>query len=187
MQGEMTGSNGRIRVEFSMPWYMRLTSLPFLAGGLYFAYYTGQILRQDMFGYGHWRDDWVGLMICLAFALVIGLPGLVLLTLRYFVELDRLLQQVIVTRKFGPVKFSSLRKLTEFKFLSITDDTNTDKDGCITSVFYEVALCGGKGVRPIELASFDKREQASRFARDVGTAIKLPAKDYVGTEPDEDA
>ena len=85
------------------------------------------------------------------------------------------------------MKFSRPRKLTEFKFLSIADDTSTDKDGCITSVFYEVALCGGKGVRPIELASFDKREAATGFARDLGTALKLPAKDYVGTEPDEDA
>ena len=135
MQGVMTNSNGRIRVEFSMPWYMRLVSLPFLAGGLYFTYYSAQILRQDLFGYGHWRDDWVGLAMCLVFALVVGLPGLVLLTLRYFVDLDRILQQVIVTKKFGPVKFASLRKLGEFRFISITDDTSTDDDGCITSVF----------------------------------------------------
>ena len=38
----MTNSNGRIRVEFSMPWYMRLTSLPFLAGGLYFTTTQGR-------------------------------------------------------------------------------------------------------------------------------------------------
>ncbi|MFO1108370.1 MAG: hypothetical protein U1E61_04205 [Bradyrhizobium sp.] len=187
MQGVMTNNGGRIRVEFSMPWYMRLTSLPFLAGGLYFIYYSGQILRQDLFGYGYWRDDWVGLAMCLAFATIVGLPGLVLLTLRYFVDLDRILQQVIVTKKFGPVKFESLRKLTEFKFLSITDDTNTDKDGDITSVFYDVNLCGGRGVRPIKLASFDKRGDATGFARDLGAALKLPGKDYVGTEPDEDA
>jgi hypothetical protein len=187
VQGVMSNSGERIRVEFSMPWYMRLTSLPFLAGGLYFTYYSGQILRQDLFGYGHWRDDWVGLATCLVFALVVGLPGLVLLTLRYVVDLDRILQQVIVTKKFGPVKFASLRKLTEFKFLSITDDTNTDDDGCITSIFYDVSLCGGRGVQPIKLSSFDKRGDATGFAREIGTALKLPPKDYVGTEPDEDA
>ena len=121
------------------PWYMRLVSLPFLAGGLLFSR-SRQILRQDLFGRGYWSEDWVGFVMCLVFALVIGVPGLVLATLRYFVELDRILRQVIVIRKFGPVKFSSLRKLTEFKFLSITDDTNTDKDGCIASIFYEVAL-----------------------------------------------
>src|SRR5436190_21781998 len=105
--------------------------------------------------------------MCLVFALVIGLPGLVLATLRYFVDLDRLMQQVIATRKFGPVKFSSLRKLTEFKFLSITDHTDTDDDGRPTSTFYHVSLCGGKGVTPIQLKSFGKREEATNFARDL--------------------
>ena len=170
-----------------MPWYMRLVSLPFLAGGLLFLAVCWQILRQDLFGRGYWSEDWVGFVMCLVFALVIGVPGLVLATLRYFVELDRILQQVIVIRKFGPVKFSSLRKLNEFKFLSITDDTNTDKDGCITSIFYEVALCGGRGVRPIMFKSFKKRDEATGFANELAAALKLPAKDYVGTEPDEDA
>jgi len=169
-----------------MNWYMRMVSLPFLAGGLYFTYYSAQILRQDLFGYGYFRDDWVGLALCLVFALVVGLPGLVLLTLRYFVDLDRILQQVIVTRKFGPVKFERLRKLTEFKFLSITDHSDTDKDGCVTSTFYDVSLCGGKGIAPIMLSSFDKRKEATVFAHQIGTALKLQPKDYVGTEPDED-
>jgi hypothetical protein len=119
--------------------------------------------------------------------LVVGLPGLVLLTLRYFVDLDRILEQVIVTRQFGPVKFSNLRKLTEFKFLSITDDTDTDDDGRPTSTFYDVSLSGGKGVQPILVKSFKKRDEATNFAHEIGAAVKLPAKDYVGTEPDEDA
>lgn len=187
MAAAFTRNNGRIRLEFSMPWYMRLTSLPFLAGGLYFAYYSGQILRQDLFGHGHWRDDWAGLMLCLAFALIIGVPGLALATLRYFVELDRILQQVIVIRQFGPVKFSSFRKLGEFRFLSITDDADTDDDGCVRSIFYKVSLCGGRGVQPIRLSSFDEREEATGFARNLGAALKLPAKDYVGTEPDGNA
>ncbi len=170
-----------------MPWYMRLVSLPFLAGGLYFTYYSALILRQDLFGYGYFRDDWVGFAMCLVFALVVGMPGLVLLTLRYIVDLDRILQQVIVTKKFGPVKFESPRKLTEFRFLSITDHSITDKDGCVTSTFYHVSLCGGKGVTPVMLSSFDKRKEATVFAREIGTVLKLPPKDYVGTEPDEDA
>jgi hypothetical protein len=35
--------------------------------------------------------------------------------------------------------------------------------------------------------SFGKRHEASGFAHEIGTALKLPAKDYVGTEPDENA
>jgi hypothetical protein len=182
-----TQDNGRIRVEFSMRWYMRLISLPFLAiGGLFLAA-SGATLREDLFGSGYWREDWVGFVLFLVFALVIGLPALMLATARYFVELDRILQQVVVTNQFGPVKFQTLRKLTEFKFLSITDDTSTDDNGRVTFVFYNVGLCGGKGVKPIELSGFKKREDATAFAYEIGTALKLPARDYVGTEPDEDA
>ena len=187
MPAAVTQTNGRIRVEFSLRWYMRLVSLPFVAAGLFFLVVAGQIVRLDLSGYGRWSDDWVGLVMFLVFALVIGLPGLVLLTARYFVELDRILQQVIVTNQFGPVKFASLRKLTEFKFLSITDDTSTDDDGRPTSTFYNVSLCGGKGIKPVRLSGFRKREQATGFAHEIGTALKLPARDYVGTEPDEDA
>jgi hypothetical protein len=50
-----------------------------------------------------------------------------------------------------------------------------------------VSLCGGKGVKPIMLSSFGKRDEATVFAREIGSALKLPGKDYVGTEPDEDA
>ncbi len=186
MTAAFTQDNGRIRVEFSMPWYMRLTSLPFLAGGLFFLVVSGQILRLDMFGYGGWRDDWVGLVMCVVFALLIGLPGLILAMLRYFVELDRIVQRVIIIWQFGPVKFTRLRKLTDFRFLSITDDTDTGNDGCPTSTFYDVNLCGGKGVKPILFKSFKLREEATSFARELGAALKLPAKDYVGSEPDED-
>ena len=187
MPAALMQNNGRIQVEFSMPWYMRLTSLPFLAGGMFFLIVSGQILRLDLFGYGRLHDDWVELVMCLVFALLIGLPGLVLATLRYFVELDRIVQRVVITRQFGPVKFTRLRKLTDFKFLSITDDTDTDTDGRPTSTFYDVNLCGGRGVKPILVKSFKAREEATILAHELGTALKLPAKDYVGTEPDEDA
>jgi hypothetical protein len=170
-----------------MRWYMRLPSLPLLAASLCFLIVAGQILQQDLFGSGRWGEDWVGMVMCRFLALVVGLPALVLATGRYFVDLDRILQQVIVTKQFGPVKFESLRKLTEFKFLSITDRAYTDKDGCPASIFYNVSLCGGKGVKAIRLSSFGKRREASGFAHEIGAALKLPAKDYVGTEPDEDA
>ena len=187
MPAAVAQNNGRIRVEFSVRWYMRLLSLPFVAAGLFFLVVAGQIVRLDLSGYGRWSDDWVGLVMFLVLALVIGLPALMLATARYFVELDRILQQVIVTNQFGPVKFETLRKLTEFKFLSITDDTDTNDDGRPRSTFYNVNLCGGRGVKPVRLSGFTKREQATGFAHEIGTALKLPAKDYVGTEPDEDA
>ena len=147
MAAAIIENNGRIRIEFSPRWYMRLLSLPVLAASLCFLVVSGAILRQDLFGGGYWREDFVGLAMCLVFALIIGLPGLVLATGRYFVDLDRILQQAVVIRKYGPVKFENLRKLAEFKFLSITDRTYTDKDGDITSRSYSVNLCGGKAWR----------------------------------------
>ena len=187
MAAAFTQTNGLLRIEFSPRWYMRLVSLPFVAIGLFFLVVCGNVLYQNLFGYGRWSDDWVLLVACLIFALIIGVPGLALATVRYFVDFDRILQQVIVTNQYGPLKFSTLRKLTEFKFLSITDDVDTDDDGCVTSIFYNVGLCGGKGVKPIHLKVFSKREEATSFAHEIGTALKLPAKDYVGTEPDEAA
>jgi hypothetical protein len=89
---------------------------------------------------------------------------------------------VVDTRQFGPVKFSQLRRLTDFKFLSITDDG----DDRPRLRMYNVTLCGGRGTRPILFTSFGKREEANSFARELGTALKLPAKDYVGTEPHAD-
>ena len=178
----ITQENGRIRVEWLIRWYTRVASLPLLAAGLFFAFAAAQIAQQDLFGYGSVRDDWSSFTGCVLFALCLGLPGLVLATLRYFVELDRILQQVIVTRKFGPVKFSSQRRLTDYKFLSITDDG----DERASLRMYNVNLCGGKGTTPIEFTSFKTREEANGFARELGAVLKLPSKDVVDTEPDPD-
>lgn len=34
--------------------------------------------------------------------------------------------------------------------------------------------------------SFTKHEEASRFTSELGRVLNLPARDYVGTEPDAD-
>ena len=33
--------------------------------------------------------------------------------------------------------------------------------------------------------SFTRREEADKLASELGRALKLPARDYVGTEPDD--
>jgi hypothetical protein len=176
----ITHEDGQIRVAWLIRWYTRLSSLPLLATSLFFGFAAAQIAQQDLFGSGSFPDDRLSLMLCVVFALCLGLPGLALATLRYFVELDRILQQVIVTRQFGPVKFARLRRLTDFKFLGITDDERARIQ------MYNVNLCGGTGIAPIQFTSFAKREDANSFAQELGAARKLPAKDYVGTEPDAD-
>jgi hypothetical protein len=34
--------------------------------------------------------------------------------------------------------------------------------------------------------SFTKRDDANQLAQELGRALRLPARDYVGTEPDAD-
>lgn len=182
MSVAITHDDQGLRIEWLKEWYFRLASLPFLAGGLYFAYYVGLILKADLIGSGYWSEDWVGLLFLTGFALVIGVPGLILATLRYFIEVDPVGRQLVVTKQFGPLRFRSLRQLTEFKFISITDDSDPD----CSLVMYDVNLCGGRGVTPIQVSSFTRRDEANAFAQRLGAELKLPAKDYVGTEPDAD-
>jgi len=177
----MRRNGDTVRVEWLWEWYLRLVALPFLAGGLYFLWYAALILKAEVTGVGRWSDDWVGLVFCMGFALLVGTPGLVLATLCSFIELDKLLQRITITTQFGPLKFCSQRPLSEFKLISIVDWS--DEDSSVTS--YRVNICGGKGTSPILVSSFTKREEAKAFARELGEAIKLPPRDFVGTPVDD--
>jgi hypothetical protein len=177
----VTRDGETIRVEWLWKWYLRLPSLPFLAGSLYFLWYAVLIVRADVSGQGRWSDDWVGLLFCIGFALFVGTPGIILATLRYFIELDKLLRQIIVTRQFGPLKIRSQRQFSDFKLISIVDDSDEDS----TLTMYDVNLCGGKGVTPILVSSFTRREEANEFACELGEAFKLPPRDFVGTPVDD--
>ncbi|MHA4893034.1 hypothetical protein, partial [Enterococcus faecium] len=84
--------------------------------------------------------------------LLIGIPGLILLTFRSFVVLNETLRQIVITRQFGPVNFRRSRSLADYHFISITDDY----DPQLTT--YDVNLCGSKGTEAISLMSFTKRE-----------------------------
>ena len=177
----MTRDGETIRVEWLWEWYLRLVSLPFLAGGLYFLWYAALILKADVTGVGRWSEDWVGLLFCIGFALLVGTPGLVLATLRTIIELDKLLRRITIIRQFGPLKFQSQRPLSEFKLISIVD--NSDEDSSLTT--YDVNICGGRGTTPILVSSFDNRKEANAFAHELGQAIKLPPTDFVGTPVDD--
>jgi hypothetical protein len=51
---------------------------------------------------------------------------------------------------------------------------------------YNVNLCDGRGTTSIQFTSFGKRGEADSFAQELSTALKLPAEDIVGIEPDAD-
>jgi hypothetical protein len=176
----MTVDGSIVRIDRPMPWFGRLLSLPLLAASAYLLWNVGLGLRQDFSGFGRLADDLVPVLVFTGLGLLVGIPGLILLTFRSFVVLNEALRQIVITRQFGPLNIRNRRDLADYHFISITDDCDPE----LTA--YDVNLCGSKGIEPITLMSFTRREEADRFASEIGGVIKLPARDYVGTEPDAD-
>ncbi|MGV7215946.1 hypothetical protein [Bradyrhizobium sp. UFLA05-112] len=172
--------DGTIRIDRPMPWIGRLLSLPLLAASAYLLWNVALGLRQDLSGFGRLADDWVPVLVFTGLGLAVGIPGLILLTFRYFIVLNETLRQVVITRQFGPLNIRSSRNLSDYHLISITDDCDAEL------TVYDVNLCGNKGTTPITLSSFTRREDATELANELGRKLKLPARDYVGTEPDAD-
>ncbi|MBC9879410.1 hypothetical protein G8O24_18885 [Bradyrhizobium sp. INPA01-394B] len=181
MTGAMTVDGSIVRIDRPMPWLGRLLSLPLLAASTYLLWNVALGLKQDFSGFGRLADDLVPVLVFTGLGLLVGIPGLILLTFRYFIVLNETRRQVVITRQFGPLNIRSSRDLADYHFISITDDY----DPALT--MYDVNLCGNKGTVPIELSSFTSRDEATRLANELARSLKLPARDYVGTEPDEDA
>jgi len=180
MASAMTVDGSIVRIDRPMPWFGRLLSLPLLAASGYLLWNVALGLRQDFSGFGRLADDLVPVLVFSGLGLLIGIPGLILLTFRTFVVLNEALRQIVVTRQFGPLNFRKSRDLADYHFISITDDYDPE----LTT--YDVNLCGNKGTEAITLQSFTKREDANRLASEIGRVLRLPARDYVGTEPDAD-
>ncbi|WP_298874861.1 hypothetical protein [uncultured Bradyrhizobium sp.] len=180
MASAMTADGSIVRIDRPMPWFGRLLSLPLLAASGYLLWNVALGLRQDFSGFGRLADDLVPVLVFSGLGLLIGVPGLILLTFRTFVVLNETLRQIVVTRQFGPLNFRKSRDLADYHFISITDDFDPE----LTT--YDVNLCGSKGTEPIMLQSFTRREEADRLASEIGRVLNLPARDYVGTEPDAD-
>ncbi|MET4022298.1 hypothetical protein ABIC08_008196 [Bradyrhizobium sp. RT9b] len=178
MAGAMTVDGGTVRIDRPMPWVGRLLSLPLLAASGYLLWNVGLGLRQDFSGFGRLADDLVPVLVFTGLGLLVGIPGMILLTYRTFVVLNETLRQIVITRQFGPLSIRSQRDLADYHFVSITDDYDAD----LTT--YDVNLCGNRGTEPITLQSFTRREEADKLASEIGRVLKLPARDYVGTEPD---
>jgi hypothetical protein len=174
METIVTRDGDAINVEWFTRWYGRLFSLPLLAGSLYFFYYVFLALKDEP---DDWSDNLSGILVFVALGLMVGLPGLMVATFRYFVVVDKAHRQVSVTRRFGPVKFRRLRRLSDFNFISITDD------GDSKGTMFGVNLCGNRGSNPVVLSSFTKRRPADDFARALGNALTFPVRDLVDTEP----
>jgi hypothetical protein len=169
-----------VRIDRPMPWIGRLLSLPLLAASAYLLWNVGLGLRQDFSGFGRLADDLVPVLVFTGLGLLVGIPGVILLTFRTFVVLNEALRQIVITRQFGPLNIRKQRDLADYHFISITDDYDPQ------ATTYDVNLCGNKGIEAIALMSFTSRDEADQLAKKIGRILNLPARDYVGTEPDPD-
>lgn len=180
MANAMTVDGNIVRIDRPMPWFGRLLSLPLLAASAYLLWNVALGLRQDFSGFGRLADDLVPVLVFTGLGLMIGIPGLILLTFRTFVVLNETLRQIVITRQFGLLNIRRHRDLADYHFISITDDYDPQ------ATTYDVNLCGNTGTEPIMLQSFTRREEADKLANEIGRVLKLPARDRVGTEPDAD-
>ncbi|MBR0829598.1 hypothetical protein JQ596_29100 [Bradyrhizobium manausense] len=183
MASAMNVDGNRIRVDWPTQWIARVLSLPFLAAGGFLLWNVALGIRNDFAGFGRLSDDLVPILVFSGIGIVILLPGLYLATYSSFVELNKSLAEVVVTRAFGPLRFRSQRQLADFHFLSITDRGTEEGE---QPTLFHVSLCGNRGTEAVALCSFSSRDEANAFAHELGRALKLPARDYVGTEPDAD-
>ena len=179
----LTRDGSTIRVAWLIPWSARLFALPLLAVSAYFLYVALMIVKDDASGASRWSDDAVGLLVLFLLALAIGLPGLIIATFRYHVAVDKLLRQVTVTRQFGPLQFRRPRALDDFRLVTITRDA--DDSGRTRGSTYNVNLGARKGLRPVVLSGFTRREDANDLAHELGGALRLPIEDLADTAPDD--
>src|SRR2546421_6631345 len=166
MAGAMTVDGSIVRIDRPMPWVGRLLSLPLLGASVYLLWNVGLGLRQDFSGFGRLADDLVPVLVFTGLGLLVGIPGLILLTFRTFVVLNETLRRIVITRQFGPLNIRKHRNLADYHFISITDDYDPE----LTS--YDVNLCGNKGTEAIALMSFTNRDEANPFANELGRSLK---------------
>lgn len=186
MATRFTYEGSTMRVEWLRPLALRLVSIVFLGPSLYLAHFLVIGLKQDLSGQGSLREDWPGFLALLGIALVVGAPGYVLATFRYFIDIEQATGEIVITRKFGPLpRLRFRRKLSEFTGISIVRDLANDEP--VSSSWFRVNLYGTKvkGTRPVEVASFRNRQEANEFAQQLGTQIGLKPEDFADTEPDD--
>ncbi len=184
MAATITHPGGAMRVEWLAPMATRLASIVFFAPAVYLGYFLILGLREEFSGDGNLREDLPGLFVFLLIILAVATPGYILATFRYFVDIDKTSNAVIVNRTFGPaLRLRTRRRLSEFTFISIVRDLESGEAKKWS--WFPVNLCGGRGTRPVEIVSFRQRQEADDFGKRLAATLGLKAADLADTEPDD--
>jgi hypothetical protein len=184
MATSVTYEGATMRLAWQRPIWGRLAAIVFLGPSLYLAHFLVIGISQDLSGQGDLREDLPDLLALLVLVLLIAVPGYMLATFRYYVDIDRASGEVVAHRTFGPLLHLRFRrKLTEFTRITIVRDL--DSGDAKRHSWFPVHLCGKEGTKPLEVASYQRRQDADQFAGQLGVLLGFKAEDLVDTEPND--
>jgi hypothetical protein len=172
------GNTIRIRLRRRRP--TPLIALPLLAVGGWALYVAGLSVGHAATGVAAESATLPGQLILLAIGLMCGLPGLMALLARTYVEIDNDLCRVTAVRQFGPIRMTRTVPLCSIKQVRTTINDSREVP------IYNVELIGPRPAEPILVGFSRTRAHCQTFARDLRRALKLPCVDLSRGEPDAD-
>jgi hypothetical protein len=172
------GNTARIRLRGRR--LTRLIALPLLAAGGWALYVAGTSVGHAATGAGAQGATLPGQLILLAIALVCGVPGLMALLARTYVDIDNDLCRITAVRQFGPVRMTRTVPLAGIK------QVRTAVDDSREVTIYNVELIGPRPAEPIRVGYSRNRAHSQTFARDLRRALNLPCVDLSRGEADAD-
>jgi hypothetical protein len=173
----LTRNGNTIRIRLRGVLRTRLVALALLAASTFGLYVAGVSVGQVLNGIATEREMLPGQLILLAIA-VCGLPGLMWLLVRTYVEIDNTLCQVTAVRQYGPIRSAKTVPLAGISQVRTTvdDDLTT----------YRVELIGPRPTDAIVVGFSRRRAECQAFARDLRRALKISFDHPSHTAPDAD-
>lgn len=176
----LTRNGNTIRIRLRGRRLTRLIALPLLAAGGGALYVAGLSVGHAATGGAAEGATLQGQLMLLAIGLVCGLPGLMALLVRTYVDIDNNLCRVTAVRRFGPIRMTKTMPLGSIKQVR----TRIDERSEVT--VYNVELVGPRPDESILVGFSRTRAHCQTFARDLRRALKLPCVDLSRGEPDAD-
>jgi hypothetical protein len=165
----LTRHGNALRIRLGGRLRARLIALPLLAAGGSALYIAGlSVAHATTTGVAMAREVLPGQLITLAIGLVCGIPGLMALLMRSYVDIDPDLGRVSDVRQFGPLRITRTMPLASLRQIRTTADHRDD----VTD--YYVELIGAHPTGSIQVGFSRKRAECQVFARDLRRALKLP-------------
>ena len=160
--------------------FLRILMLPLIGGGAYFFYLFAMTIKDVMTDIATERESVAGQILCVLFALVLALPGLMGLLSRSSLVFDKERARVTKIQRFGPFELSKAIPFSAIRMVSLTSVEVSD-----TSMLYSVSLMRGRGGEAITAALSQSPQEAEITARNLASFLAVPFGDFRGSEPEE--